>query len=108
MTTGDAAGDIRIYGSNTNAFILNKGDIVDLVLNNDDPGKHPFHMHGHTFQVIARSEENAGHYDANNHTAFPLVPIRRDTVLVRPQGHFVIRFRADNPGKLNSLQPLTI
>lgn len=67
-------------------------------MNNDDAGKHPFHLHGHNFQVVQRSEENAGHYDASNHTAFPPVPMRRDTLMVRPQGNFVIRFKADNPG----------
>ncbi|EAW14723.1 putative ferrooxidoreductase Fet3 [Aspergillus clavatus NRRL 1] len=98
LTTGSAATDPAVYGYNTHPFVLKKGDIVDLVLNNDDAGKHPFHLHGHNFQVISRSEENAGHYDPSNHTAFPSVPMRRDTVLVRPQGHFVVRFQADNPG----------
>jgi hypothetical protein len=25
--------------------------------------------------------------------------MRRDTILVRPNGHIVLRFRSDNPGK---------
>ena len=98
LSTGSAATNSTVYGYNTNAFILNKGDIIDLVLNNDDTGKHPFHLHGHNFQVVARSDEDVGHYDANNHPAFPSVPMRRDTIYVKPTGHFVIRFRADNPG----------
>ncbi|KAE8367391.1 Cupredoxin [Aspergillus caelatus] len=98
LSTGSAATNSTVYGYNTNAFILDKGDIIDLVLNNEDTGKHPFHLHGHNFQVVARSDEDAGHYDANNHPAFPSVPMRRDTIYVKPTGYFVIRFRADNPG----------
>jgi iron transport multicopper oxidase len=67
-------------------------------LNNDDTGKHPFHLHGHGFQVITRSADNAGHYNASDKHEFPPVPMRRDTILANPSGHFVIRFVADNPG----------
>ncbi|GME25799.1 putative ferrooxidoreductase protein [Neofusicoccum parvum] len=98
LTTGSAASNAMVYGTDTNPFVLNHGDIIDIVLNNDDTGKHPFHLHGHAFQVIHRSDDDAGHYDASNHSAFPSVPARRDTVLVRPSGNFVIRFKADNPG----------
>ncbi|KAG2415820.1 iron transport multicopper oxidase FET3 precursor [Aspergillus terreus] len=98
LSTGSAASDPAIYGTNTHAFVLQKGDIIDIVLNNDDTGKHPFHLHGHAFQVISRSAENAGHYNASNHTAFPQTPMRRDTLYVLGGGHFVVRFRADNPG----------
>ena len=73
---------------------------MEIILNNDDPGKHPFHLHGHAFQVVARSEEEAGAFDANNstQTAFATTPMRRDTVLVRPNGHIVLRFQSNNPG----------
>lgn len=81
---------------NSNAFVLKKDEIVDIVLNNLDPGKHPFHLHGHNFQVIVRSADDEGNY-ANNAT-FPTVPMRRDTILVRPNGNMVLRFKADNPG----------
>lgn len=89
-----------IYGSNTNTFVLPHMQTIDIVLNNHDPGKHPFHLHGHDFQVIIRSEEEAGDYDANNVTDqnFPKTPMRRDTILVRPNGHLVLRFQSDNPG----------
>lgn len=98
LTTGSAASNATVYGTDTNPFVLNHGDIIDIVLNNDDTGKHPFHLHGHAFQIIHRSDDDEGHYDASNHSAFPSVPARRDTVLVRPSGNFVIRFKADNPG----------
>ena len=80
--------------------MLKKGDVVEIILNNDDPGKHPFHLHGHDFQTVVRSEEEVGAFDAANISApMPRTPMRRDTLLVRPNGHFAIRFRADNPDK---------
>lgn len=80
---------------------------MEIVINNNDPGKHPFHLHGHHFQTVVRSLDEAGAYDPNNETAlyeeapanaYPKIPMRRDTVLVNPNGNIVIRFRADNPG----------
>jgi iron transport multicopper oxidase len=56
------------------------------------------HLHGHAFQVVTRSQDDAGFYDPSNVTALPATPMKRDTVLVRPNGHIVLRFRADNPG----------
>jgi iron transport multicopper oxidase len=99
MTLGKDALNPAVYGVNSNAYMLEKGQIVDIVLNNNDPGKHPFHLHGHNFQVIYRSPEEAGLY-VNNITEdqYPAIPMRRDVILVRPSGNFVIRFVADNPG----------
>lgn len=65
-----------------------------------DSGKHPFHLHGHNFQAIARSDEEAGDFDATNssQTDYPTIPMRRDTFVLRPDGYIVLRFQADNPG----------
>nr|OQO26383.1 hypothetical protein B0A51_06945 [Rachicladosporium sp. CCFEE 5018] len=101
LTTGDNASNPTIYGVNTNSFVLEKGQVVEIVLNNDDAGKHPFHLHGHNFQVVWRSDENDGFWNPDNTSAiesFPRKPMRRDVVMVNPQGNFVIRFKADNPG----------
>ncbi|KJX95791.1 iron transport multicopper oxidase fet3 like protein [Zymoseptoria brevis] len=98
LTTGVDAANGTVYGTDTNPFVLNKMDVIEIVLNNDDPGKHPFHLHGHDFQVIQRAPEEDGFYQPNNHSVFPSKPMRRDTVWVRPNSNFVIRFRADNPG----------
>lgn len=99
MTTGEAASNSSVYGAYTNSYILKKGDVVDIILNNNDPGKHPFHLHGHNFQAIYRGADNEGFYAPANDTSFPAVPMRRDTLIVNPQSNFVIRFVADNPGK---------
>lgn len=96
LSSGDNATNPVIYGSNTNSFVLDKDEVVEIILNNNDPGKHPFHLHGHAFQAVVRSEEEAGNYVANE--TFPATPMRRDTILVRPNGNIVLRFKADNPG----------
>ncbi|MCJ1454539.1 hypothetical protein MMC28_004892 [Mycoblastus sanguinarius] len=97
LSTGLTANNNSIYGVNTNGFVLKKNDVVEIILNNDDTGKHPFHLHGHNFQAVARSEEDAGFYTGNER--MPKVPMRRDTFMVKPKGNIVLRFRADNPDK---------
>lgn len=96
LSSGDLANNATIYGLNTNPHILQHNDIIEIILNNNDTGKHPFHLHGHAFQAVARSDEDAGQYVGNE--TFAAVPMRRDTFMVRPMGNIVLRFRADNPG----------
>lgn len=105
LSSGKLANNPAIYGSNTNTFVLQYGEVVEIVLNNMDPGLHPFHLHGHTFQLISRSEgtedeENPQVYDETNpdHTKFPEHPMVRDTVMVNANGFIVLRFKAENPG----------
>ncbi|GAV29731.1 hypothetical protein PMKS-003233 [Pichia membranifaciens] len=92
--------DARIYGSNTNSFVLKKDETVEIVINNEDDNKHPMHLHGHQFQIIARSKdfEEPVHYDPDKQDSFAEFPIMRDTVYVEGNGYLVIRFVADNPG----------
>lgn len=105
LSGGDNATDPYIYGTNTNTFVLQKDDVVEIVLNNLDTGTHPFHLHGHVFQTIVRDRsyddaigEVPHPYDNDDHPEFPEYPMIRDTLFVRPQSNFVIRFKADNPG----------
>lgn len=102
LTSGNMSTDATVYGVNTHPLILEHNQVVEVILNNHDPGKHPFHLHGHAFQVLYRSDEEAGDWDPealkNGSVTFPAAPMRRDTLLVRPNGNFVIRFRSDNPG----------
>jgi iron transport multicopper oxidase len=97
LTSGDLATNPRVYGSYTNSFVLEKGEIVQIVLNNLDSGRHPFHLHGHDFQILYRSPDEAGLYPGSG-VEFAKTPIRRDTVVVLPEGYVVLRFKADNPG----------
>ncbi|OXV09518.1 hypothetical protein Egran_02719 [Elaphomyces granulatus] len=103
----DLVTNTAIYGENTNSLIVEHGEVVEIILNNHDIGKHPFHLHAHNFQVVVRSDAEAGDFDPTNTTAlttaapapaFPAVPMRRDTIQVPPHGNVVLRFRADNPG----------
>ncbi|KAJ9145434.1 WSC domain-containing protein [Pleurostoma richardsiae] len=84
-----------IYGTNTNPFVLPYGAVVELDINNHDDRGHPFHLHGHNFQVIWRSDGGANFPGL---FANPAVPMRRDTVVIYAQGSATIRFVADNPG----------
>lgn len=97
LTSGDKATNPHIYGSYTNSFVLEKGDVVQIVLNNLDSGRHPFHLHGHDFQAIYRSAEEDGMWPGSG-VEYPQVPMRRDTIVVYPNGFVVLRFKADNPG----------
>ncbi|KAI1936268.1 hypothetical protein LOZ66_004726 [Ophidiomyces ophidiicola] len=94
----DLVKNAAIYSEHVNPFVLESGEVVEIILNNNDPGKHPFHLHGHQFQVIYRSPEKSGPYDSSAKMEFPKIPMRRDTVLVHPEGNVVLRFKADNPG----------
>ena len=97
LSTSISASNAHVYGSSTNSFILKRNEVIEIVLNNDDPGKHPFHLHGHAFQAIVRSQQDAGFYNGNE--TLPKLPMRRDTFMVHPRGNIVLRFRADNPDK---------
>ncbi|EXJ83133.1 hypothetical protein A1O1_06752 [Capronia coronata CBS 617.96] len=109
MSAGELATNSEIYGEFTHPMVLEHNDVVQLVLNNGDSGSHPFHLHGHNFQVIDRAPPFGPHFNdylsgdpvpfnPSNHSAFPAFPARRDVFVLPPQGYFVIRFVADNPG----------
>ncbi|KAI9721597.1 MAG: hypothetical protein M1828_005087 [Chrysothrix sp. TS-e1954] len=97
LTTGSLATNPKVYGVNSIPFVLAHNQVVEIVMNNFDTGRHPFHLHGHDFQAVARSPENGGVYDPRNAT-LARIPMRRDVFVVQPLGNFVLRFRSDNPG----------
>ncbi|KAH8160132.1 hypothetical protein CIB48_g8116 [Xylaria polymorpha] len=100
LSAGELATDPSVYGTYTHAFVLERDEIVQIVVNNLDSGRHPFHLHGHNFQALYRSEEEAGTFEDANVTEadFPKIPMRRDTFVLYPDGNIVLRFKADNPG----------
>lgn len=104
LAAGDLATNSEVYGTNTHSFVLEKDEIVQIVLNNNDTGKHPFHLHGHVFQLVYRDNYSGPDdgdeivpFDYEDHS-FPEYPMMRDTVYVREQSNMVLRFKADNPG----------
>ncbi|XHG04318.1 hypothetical protein AWENTII_007594 [Aspergillus wentii] len=109
MSSGSLATNPTVYGEYTHPVVLEENQVVEIVLNNGDTGSHPFHLHGHNFQLVDRFPSYGPHfydyadgdpvvYNASNHSSFPTYPARRDTFVLPPQGYFVIRFRANNPG----------
>lgn len=100
MSAGDLADNAAVYGEFTHPFVLKRGEIVQIVVNNLDSGRHPFHLHGHAFQAIHRSEEDGGTFEDEgvSESDYTPVPMRRDTLVIWPNGNIVMRFRADNPG----------
>ncbi|KAG0242652.1 hypothetical protein BGW41_003755 [Actinomortierella wolfii] len=98
LTMGNLSSNPEVYGKYTHPIVLKKDEVIELVINNKDPGNHPFHLHGHVFQIIGRLESS---YDPATSEPFPETspnPSRRDTVLIPSEGAIAIRFKADNPG----------
>lgn len=85
------------YKGSDSPFVLALNKTVEIVVYNKHMTGHPFHLHGHTFQIAHRSAKSAGRY--NYSTPLTPSPIRRDTVMVPGGGYAVLRFRTDNPGK---------
>ena len=54
----------------------------------------PMHIHGHQLSVL---HEGPGFY-TNQPLTNPSNPQRRDTQMLRPGGHIVVQYEADNPG----------
>jgi len=95
-TTGDANTNAEIYGQ-VNPHIVYHGDIVQIVVNNLDAAAHPFHLHGHHFQVLYRGASQEGKWSGED-TGYTAEPPTRDTVMVFGESHAVLRFKANNPG----------
>lgn len=95
-SVGTANENPIVYGD-VNPFVANQGGVVEIVLNNLGDGVHPFHLHGHQFQVLARPASGTGKYPGSGVTFNPNPP-RRDTVSVMGNSYLVLRFEATNPG----------
>ncbi|KAF7177761.1 hypothetical protein CNMCM7691_006195 [Aspergillus felis] len=87
--------DASIYGQ-VNPFVVQYGEVVEIVINNHHGNLHPWHLHGHQFQVLQRTIPEGGYF--NGYFAnISSTPVKRDTIMVQNHGHAVLRFRADNP-----------
>ncbi|PYH43920.1 multicopper oxidase [Aspergillus saccharolyticus JOP 1030-1] len=100
LEAGAASAETSTYNQSANAFVLAENQTVELVVNNGHMSRHPFHLHGHNFQLLWRSEAGSGSFEDTGATEqdFPRVPIRRDTAVVNQGGNLVLRFRSTNPG----------
>ncbi|KAJ7578602.1 Fet3 protein [Mycena floridula] len=98
LSLGPNATVAEAYGPQS--FVLDHLDVLDLVVKNGDAGKHPFHLHGHKFQIVGRSEDYTSDDPALNP---PIVegqvnPVRRDTIQIPSGQSATLRVIMDNPG----------
>lgn len=89
------------------------GATVDIAINSIDHMRHPWHLHGHHFQVISMGESHDGplHWDDTESVAYKKyaqdmeywrsgsrVPMTRDSIKIPGRSYAVIRFATDSPG----------
>ena len=74
------------------------GEVIQIVLNNYDPGEHPIHIHGRRFYVLGRGAANVGEFNPNRNRLNVKNPYLRDTVTIEARSWIVIRFADQNPG----------
>ncbi|KAJ7253686.1 ferroxidase [Mycena haematopus] len=96
MSLGNNATDAAAYGPQS--FVLEHMDVLDIVVKNGDAGKHPFHIHGHKYQIVARSSD----YTSDDPSVITMAnqsnPLRRDTIQIESMGSATLRVVMDNPG----------
>jgi iron transport multicopper oxidase len=98
LTVGDQyVGNPRVYGP-AHPIVLKHNDIVEIIINNQHSNLHPWHLHGHQFQVLDRPNPFGGNFNGTYNREVSRVPVRRDTVMLQDESYAVLRFRADNPG----------
>jgi FtsP/CotA-like multicopper oxidase with cupredoxin domain len=92
------AGGYDNFGQYLNQQILTNPDAngsVQLVINSLDAMQHPWHLHGHEFQIFGWGQGLYGQDD----TQWRLEnPMRRDTITISTNWHVVLRWRNDNLG----------
>ena len=89
----------------TKVYKLTFNSTVQVVIQGNSivaPESHPTHLHGFNFFVVGKG---LGNFNPNTDPKkFNLVdPVERNTISVPTGGWTVIRFRADNPGKISKL-----
>ncbi|KAI1438412.1 Cupredoxin [Xylaria sp. CBS 124048] len=94
---GENNTEVEAYGQ-VGAFTVGYGEVLEIVINNKDSAIHPFHLHGHQFQIIERPKSNKGSWSPTAARLIPSTPIRRDTVAVFANSHAILRIEATNPG----------
>lgn len=99
MPTNETS-NVAVYGPSSNALHVDHHAMVQVTITNDDSGNHPFHLHGHSFQVVHKSKDITSDDPSENppFTEGQSNPMRRDTILIPGGGSATFRFRADNPG----------
>ena len=98
MTVGEHATNPDVYGP-VGPIILRKDEVVEVIINNLNNNLHPFHMHGHQFQLLDRPDPKYGRFNGTYRAGYPHPsPAISDTIMLQPNSWAIIRFKADNPG----------
>ncbi|KAI0164430.1 putative ferroxidase [Hypoxylon sp. FL1284] len=92
---GDNNTETEAYGP-VGAFVANYDEVLEIVINNNNDAIHPFHLHGHQFQVLARPEGRTGNWSEG--VAVNDLPPTRDTLAVNARSYAVLRIKINNPG----------
>ncbi|KAI9741301.1 MAG: hypothetical protein M1834_003018 [Cirrosporium novae-zelandiae] len=97
ITVGDEyASNPTVYGQ-VNPHVVKYGEIVEIILNNMHYNLHPWHLHGHQFQVYERALSHVGPFNGTSGNVSS-IPARRDTVMLNENSYARLRFQATNPG----------
>ncbi|KAJ1988094.1 ferroxidase fet3 [Coemansia spiralis] len=99
LTMGRLAMSPLVYGPQAQVYVLDHMDVIEIELHNPTLIDHPFHLHGHVFQVVEYGPSELSQLPPK----FPVrravgPPIKRDTLVVRVGEYIKVRFRADSPG----------
>ncbi|KAJ5175046.1 conidial pigment biosynthesis oxidase Abr1/brown 1 [Penicillium canariense] len=86
MDSHHTENNVSAYGA-VNPYVVNYGDVVEIVLNDYHSNLHPWHLHGHQFQCLQRTIPNGGYFDGY-FANISATPVKRDTLMVQGHGHF--------------------
>jgi len=99
ITMGNLANITAVYGPyNPTLMMADYLRGIEIIIQNNDQNAHPFHLHGHKFQVIYQGDGDYNSSAVEEYLKNVTNPVRRDTVITNAGGYTVIRFVADNPG----------
>ena len=101
LSVGNYSTNPLVYGEHTNPFVLKYNEVVEVIINNNHYNLHPWHIHGHQYQVLARNGPQEGIFNGS-YGNYSATPMRRDTIMLnKGPSHTILRFRADNPDKFS-------
>lgn len=124
LVNGDTMGDFMNVNSNVPLLLsmdnvtkepldVGYGGTVDIAINSIDHMRHPWHLHGHHFQVISIGDSGEGPLYWNDPSSAAYTkyeddlqywkssgrtPMTRDSINIAGHSYAVLRFRADSPG----------
>lgn len=95
-----------------NPISLPFNETVEIAINSIDHMRHPWHLHGHWFQVVSIGTRNIGPLHWNKPDTDSMkkykedisywnqsnVPMMRDSINIQGHSYAVIRFTTNNPG----------